>query len=571
MLRFLANTHIPRKQLALAAAAVLLVGALFPFSPPTAAAIECPTLTLPRPTEPYEVTRARLEELGEWHVAGNPVLTPPRDPQLGDTWMWYVWNLGGFPVATLKPATVRGVGDHCYVVVDDDEWNVTMDQEDVDRILLYFDNQSVGDFPDQGIWDLDTSHFGDPPNPLDNLDRIFLFYYRFNISADGYFWVYDQYPDGTQPFASNECDVVYLATDSGQPASNYMLAVAAHEFQHMIHFARDANEDTWVDEGLGELAMWLFGNPDIISGFNSNPDNSLLVWNAGWADYIKTYLWTLYMYEQYGGQPLIWDLIHNLANGMTGYQLALFDQGFLDVDTRNVFADWGAANFLDDTTIDAGQYGYIGDVLPPFTAFRTHASYPVVSASGSVQPHATDYVRLQNFASSVLVSFDGYDLREFRVTLLAIDAELPTLVEPLPLNEQNAGSLDFLAAAGYDEVIIAIANVSLSGSGSYTYGVIESTLSDAPPAFVVASELRSYPNPFNPRTEFQFELAKSGTVQLTVHDLRGREVARLLEGPLPAGAHRIPWTPNELAAGVYVGRLAIDGQEITQRKVTVIK
>ena len=553
------------------AAAALLVGALLPLSPPTAAAIECPTLTLPRPAEPYEVTRARLEKLGQWHVAGSPALTPPRDPQLGDTWLWYVWDLGGYPVATLKPATVRGVGDHCYVVVDDDEWNVSMDQEDVDRIVLCFDNQSIGSFPDQGIWDLNTSHFGDPPNPLDGLDRVFLFYYRFNISADGYFWVYDQYPNGTQPFASNECDVVYLATDSGQPASNYMLAVAAHEFQHLIHFARDTNEDLWVEEGLSELAMWLFGNPDIISGFNSNPDNSLFAWNSAWADYIKTYLWTLYMYEQYGGQPLIWDLTHDPANGMTGYQDALLGQGFTDVDTRDVFADWGAANFLDDTTIDAGQYGYIGDDLPPFTAFRTHSTYPVVTASGSVQAHATDYVRLQNFAGTVSVSFDGYDLREFRVTLLALDTALPTLVEPLPLDELNAGSLDFLAAIGYDEVIVAIANVSSSGSGIYSYEVTETNLSDAPPALVAASELQSHPNPFNPRTEFQFELARSGNVQLTVHDLRGREVARLIEGPRTAGVQRIPWTPNDLASGVYVGRLAIDGHEVSRRKVTVIK
>jgi len=279
---------------------------------------------LPEPDEPYAVTRARLEAQGLWHASRTEGRTPPPNPQVGDTWDWYVWDLGGMPVATLKPCTVRGMGDHCYVVVDDDEWNVGMNQADVDLIVQRFDDQSVGNWPDQGIWDLNTSHFGDPPNPLDGLDRVFLFYYRFNIPADGYFWVFDQYPDGTTPpWSSNECDVVYMAVDNGQPAGDYMLAVAAHEFQHMIHFARDENEDSWVDEGLSELAMWLYGHPDNISGFNTQPDNSLVVWNGNWADYIKVYLWTLYLYEQYGGQPLIWELAHNPLNGMAGYQAAL--------------------------------------------------------------------------------------------------------------------------------------------------------------------------------------------------------------------------------------------------------
>ena len=51
------------------------------------------------------------------------------------------------PVATLKPCTVRGMGANSYVVVDDDEWNVTINQADVDRIVTHFEDQSIGDFP----------------------------------------------------------------------------------------------------------------------------------------------------------------------------------------------------------------------------------------------------------------------------------------------------------------------------------------------------------------------------------------------------------------------------------------
>jgi hypothetical protein len=558
---------MPRLRLARSAAAAVLVLLLLPT---VAAAIECPTRSLPRPAEDRATIRARLEAEGKWHPTGNPALSPPPNPQTGDTWMWYVWNLGGYPTATLKPATVRGMGDHCYVVVDDEQWNLTMDQADVDRIVAHFDSTSVGQFPDQGIWDLNTSNFGAPPNNLDGLDRIFLFYYRFNIAADGFFWAYDQYPNGSQPFASNECDVIYMATDSGTPGSDYMLAVTAHEFEHMIHFNQDEDEVAWVDEGLAGLAMWLFGRPDTISSFNSQPDISLLTWTSVWADYIKTYLWTLYVYEQYGGQSFIWDVVHNPANSMVGYQAALQGQGYSE-STADVFRDWAVANFLDDPTVPDGQYGYVGEDLPAFTAFRTHIAYPA-SGTGNVQPHAADYIRLQNLTGTPVVQFNGQDIRLYRLMLMARDAVLPTLVREVTLNATQDGTYEFTEATGYDEVVISIASVSLSGVGTYSYGIEETFIT--PVGDVVAAAgvaLGAAPNPFNPLTEFAVTLERDAEVRLTVHDARGREVVTLADGALPAGRHAVPWSAVDAPAGVYVARLVVDGRSAATCKVTVVK
>lgn len=549
--------------------AVVAVFALL-LTPTVAAAIDCPVPGLPRPTEDHGSIRARLAAEGKWQRNGNPVLSPPADPQVGDTWMWYVWDLGGFPVANLKPATVRGMGDHCYVVVDDDEWNVSMDQADVDRVVAHFDEMSIGQFPDQGIWDLNTSHFGAPPNNLDGLERIFLFYYRFDIASDGFFWVFDQYPDGSQSFASNECDVVYLATDSGEPASDYMLAVGAHEFQHLIHFNQDQDEAAWVDEGLGELAMWLFGRPDTISAFNAQPDNSLFSWNSQWADYIKTYLWTLYTYEQYGGQPFIWDLVHNPVNGIAGYQAALQSQGHPET-TADVFRDWAAANYLDDTAVPDGQYGYAGDDLPNFNAFRTHGTFPA-SGTGNVQAYATDYLRMQAFAGAPAITFNGADARQFRLLVLARDATLPTLVREFPLDALQDGTYEFDEALGYDEVVLAIANVSPASTATYAYSVEDQTLTPVGDVLAVGdARLGAAPNPFNPRTEFRFRLAAASEVRLTVHDARGREVAALVAQDLPAGQHAIPWDAADAAAGIYVGRLTVAGQPLSTCKVTIVK
>ena len=70
----------------------------------------------------------------------------------------------------------------------------------------------------------------------------------------------------------------------------------------------------------------------------------------------------------------------------------------------------------------------------------------------------------------------------------------------------------------------------------------------------------AYPNPFNPATTLRFGLPENATVRLVVYDLRGREVARLLERHLEAGYHAVVWHGTtragvELPSGMYIARL----------------
>lgn len=162
---------------------------------------------------------------------------------MGETWP---------PQFRQLPCTVRGIGDRCYVVMRDDEWLVDIAQEVVNVIIGSWDNWSIGPWPAKGIYELDSLAFGAPPDELDRDPRIYLLRHNAGMIAGGWFFMFDEYPEGTFPgYHSNECEVCHLNPVSpGGPSGEMMLAVAAHEFEHIIHWLCDENESSWMDEGL---------------------------------------------------------------------------------------------------------------------------------------------------------------------------------------------------------------------------------------------------------------------------------------------------------------------------------
>jgi hypothetical protein len=78
---------------------------------------------------------------------------------------------------------------------------------------------------------------------------------------------------------------------------------------------------------------------------------------------------------------------------------------------------------------------------------------------------------------------------------------------------------------------------------------------------------QNFPNPFNPATIIQFRLPTAGRARLVVYDQLGREVARLVDGFLPAGIHSAEFAGNNLAAGVYAYRLEYAGTSEVKRMI----
>jgi len=63
---------------------------------------------------------------------------------------------------------------------------------------------------------------------------------------------------------------------------------------------------------------------------------------------------------------------------------------------------------------------------------------------------------------------------------------------------------------------------------------------------------QNYPNPFNPETVITFDLPAQMQAQVSVFDIRGRELEVLVNRNLPAGRHTTRFNGSDYAAGVYM-------------------
>lgn len=166
------------------------------------------------------------------------------------------------------------------------------------------------------------------------------------ITIDTWQWEERVGPDGSKPYD-------YEAT-------------IAHEFQHLIHDDIDFDEELFVNEGCSDFSEFICGyghpNSHLFGEFGliSHPENSLVVWEDQGdlellADYGISYLWTLYLYEQLGGD-FIQNMVNNMDNGITGIEGTLVAMGY-NLTFATLFNRFSVAMLIDSDKF-GGMYGF---------------------------------------------------------------------------------------------------------------------------------------------------------------------------------------------------------------------
>ncbi len=80
----------------------------------------------------------------------------------------------------------------------------------------------------------------------------------------------------------------------------------------------------------------------------------------------------------------------------------------------------------------------------------------------------------------------------------------------------------------------------------------------------------NYPNPFSQQTTITYALPEQQHHRIEVYDVMGRRIAVLADGSKRAGIHRVQWSGQTAASGVYLVRL--ETEQTTQvKKMTVVR
>ena len=138
-----------------------------------------------------------------------------------------------------------------------------------------------------------------------------------------------------------------------------------------------------------------------------------------------------------------------------------------------------------------------------------------------------------------------------------------------------------LALGDGDEFIDGGNQLTMLGDRSMVYGsgsaglvhVVASAPTDPEPdpdPDARVSRLRVSPNPAQGQIRVDFEIDRPGQVELTLRDVRGREVVRIADAVYPTGPQTVTASTAGLSSGTYIVRLRT-GRRSTARRFVVVQ
>jgi len=286
-------------------------------------------------------------------------------------------------------ATLEYKTDHVYMWVEEGE------SVDLDEL------EAAADLFEERTYSTNRAFFGSEWTPGVDNDPHLSVLHASNLgdSVAGYYSSADEFVSTVRD-DSNEMEMFYINSENVTINDDFYNGVLAHEFQHMIHWHNDRNEETWLNEGFAELAMELNGYDTGGSDweFANEPDTQLNSWpegpGAAGANYGAGYLFTSYFLDRFGSEATQ-ALVAHQENGFASVEAVLVELGSR-MKHVDLFADWVVANVLDAPDIGDGRYGYEEIDPASFDVETNYAAgdYPV-SGGDTVHQYGTDYVELR--------------------------------------------------------------------------------------------------------------------------------------------------------------------------------
>lgn len=436
------------------------------------------------------------------HLPSNPTAPElPAAPALpiGTERTFFVPDFRSMQQYTVS-AVLRGIGNFCYIFVEEAEWNIRVTAETVASIVHAFDVATPAN-PQRGIYPTLTGLFGPPPD-IDQNDRVILLLLNIQDAnhasqyTAGFFNPADQSRGVLRtpgfrgfPIRSNEADMLYIDTQPLNPNSEVAHNVIAHEFLHLIHWRHDPHEATWVDEGCAGYASFLCGYSVLehVNAFEKTPSVSLIAWPETDTDtlphYGAAFLWMLYLHEQHGGTETLTEIVRNRGTSLTGVADALALRGITQ-KVSDIFIEWKLANYLSD-------YHAVRLSLSPR---HRHDSYPSGTQEGELSNFSADYIRFEDAGGLTL----GFSSKSGGTSSAAHAIEFHNTgdvrVNEIKLSTANSGSIT-LPNSVTEALLVPSLQTRTINTDTYSAKYEYSAVRGAHITFITTA----LPNPVHPR------------------------------------------------------------------------
>jgi hypothetical protein len=245
------------------------------------------------------------------------------------------------------------------------------------------------------------------------------------IYTAGYFYGGDLYLASQVADYSNEKKMFYpqvpalIEQNELDYETDRLASTMAHEFQHMIHFNLNQNQEAWLDEAMSGYAEHI-NEYKIENGKNqskalqvnqffANPASvSLVNWTGSHADYGEVFLFGVWLAQNFGSNGSVQSLLtlsDTGASAVTNFAGQTFDI---------VFAKFMMALLINDT--NGGVYGFtnlnltgeysfwpgLANVTLTGPAMTTVDFSAATSAQPSIYPYAAAYIKVINGTGTTL-------------------------------------------------------------------------------------------------------------------------------------------------------------------------
>lgn len=355
--------------------------------------------TLVPENDPYELA-CHLE--GICNVSKT---VPGKQYKVGDMEQFWILNSDTIEHRQIT-ATLLYITPHSYFWAED---GVDANLNDVKALMDTFENE---------IYPTNREFFGSESNPgIDGDPRIFVIYangYGGNVA--GFFNSTDPYNPLVREYSN--AHETYNLSATQDLAAEFTYGVLAHEFVHMIQYASDRNDVTWIGEGFADVGAFINGYG---VGYHDwayvvNPDLQLTTWGGGNDDnvphYGQSFLYLAYFLDRFG-EDATKALTSNPENDIQSVDGTLAELGITDpltgeiVTADDVFMDWAAALYLKDKRVGDGRYTYYNYPDAPQTYDTdTITNCPQSPLDFSVNQYGIDYINI-SCAGDHTLTFSG--------------------------------------------------------------------------------------------------------------------------------------------------------------------